>query len=59
MDYFNLHYFLWGNLTRKSNKLKVESPLGTDCVRLSRVHCICVCVCVKVTKVSKKHTQDA
>jgi hypothetical protein len=27
------------HLTRKSNKLKVEPPLGTDCVRLSRVHC--------------------
>jgi hypothetical protein len=30
------------HLTRKSNKLKVEPPLGTDCVRLSRVHCIYV-----------------
>jgi len=23
-DSLNLHYFLWGNLTRKSNKSKVE-----------------------------------
>jgi cytochrome c2 len=27
------------HLTRKSNKLKVEPPLGTDCFRLSMVHC--------------------
>jgi hypothetical protein len=33
-------------LAWKSNKLKVEPPLGTDCVRLSRVHCICMCVYV-------------
>ena len=39
-DYFNLHYILWRNLTRTSNKLKVEPPLGTDYVRLSRVHYI-------------------
>jgi hypothetical protein len=31
-------------LTRKSNKLKVEPPLRTDCVRLSRVHCIYILV---------------
>jgi hypothetical protein len=38
-DWFNLHYFLWGNLTRKSNNLKVEPCPGTDCVRSSRFHC--------------------
>jgi hypothetical protein len=33
-------YFKWGNLTRKSNNLKVEPCPGTDCVRSSRFHCI-------------------
>jgi hypothetical protein len=33
------HRAAHAHLTRKSNKLKVEPPLGTDCVRLSRVHC--------------------
>jgi len=33
--------FIMGKFnSRKSNKLKVEPPLGTDCVRVSRVHCI-------------------
>jgi hypothetical protein len=33
------HRAAHAHLTRKSNKLKVEPPLGTDCVRVSRVHC--------------------
>jgi hypothetical protein len=35
------------HLTRKSNKLKIEPPLGTDCVQLSRVHCVYIYIYIE------------
>ena len=43
---------LWGNLTQKSNKLKVEP----DCVRLSRVHCNSIRIYHPIYDLCSMHT---
>jgi hypothetical protein len=42
----------------KANKLKVEPPLGTDCVQLSRVHCTYILAFLDIEGASDSTSPD-